>query len=228
MDAPEFRVLSADEIRLFWTHIKGLNGITPSLRDAYRLQLLTASRIGEVLEAARTELDLERGVWTIPRNRTKADREHVVPLSPAATSIWREAISRVDVHACERANRTGCALEPGIWVFPSPTGCGPIAAHAATTGVLRMRAGLASAGLVEPFNTHDLRRTVATKLGDMGVADEIIERVLNHAPQTVATRHYNHSKYLAPMRQALEAWAKQLAAITECRDAQTNVAKLRR
>jgi hypothetical protein len=49
------------------------------------------------------------------------------------------------------------------------------------------------------------RRTLATGLGEMGVADELIERVLNHAPRTVAGKHYNHAKLFEGMRTALEA-----------------------
>jgi hypothetical protein len=51
---------------------------------------------------------------------------------------------------------------------------------------------------------------VATGLGEMGVADEIIERVLNHAPATVARRHYNRSERFDEMKAALGAWAVRL------------------
>jgi hypothetical protein len=49
----------------------------------------------------------------------------------------------------------------------------------------------------------------------MGVAEEVIERILNHAPRTVAGRHYNHAKYHEPMRRALEAWAEHVQAIID-------------
>lgn len=211
------RVLSADEIRAFWAHVERLDGITPALRDAYRLQLLTAARIGEVLGASRSELDLDRGLWTIPAIRTKSEREHVLPLAAASVAIWQEAIARADADAQRRAERIGSPFEPPAWVFPSPTGRGPVDPHAATTGILRMRSSLADAGLIVPFNTHDLRRTVATQLGEMGVADELIERILNHAPRTVAGRHYNHSKQMEAMRQALETWAVRLLKMIETR-----------
>ena len=75
-----------------------------------------------------------------------------------------------------------------------------------------------TAGIKEPFNTHDLRRTVATHLGELGVADEIIERILNHAPRTVAGKHYNHAKYLSEMRDALDKWSEKLTVLVEGRD----------
>ena len=49
---------------------------------------------------------------------------------------------------------------------------------------------------------------MVTGLGDMGIPEEVIERVLNHAPRSVAGRHYNHAKYHEPMRRALDAWAE--------------------
>ena len=58
----------------------------------------------------------------------------------------------------------------------------------------------------------------------MGVAEEVIDRVLNHAPRSVAGRHYNHAKYLGPMRRALDDWADRLQAII---DNQSNVVVLR-
>ena len=49
------------------------------------------------------------------------------------------------------------------------------------------------------------------------------ERVLNHAPRTVAGKHYNHAKHFEPMRCALEAWAERVLAIINVRDPASNV-----
>ena len=74
--------------------------------------------------------------------------------------------------------------------------------------------------------THDLRRTLATGLGDLGVAEEVIERILNHAPRSVAGRHYNHAKYQEPMRRALERWEQRLLMILENSHEPSNVVAL--
>jgi integrase len=86
--------------------------------------------------------------------------------------------------------------------------------RSATRALLRMRGAVALTGI----GTHDLRRTLATRLGEMGVPDEVIERVLNHAPRTVVSRHYNHARHFDAMRRALEAWANQLVAIIDWRE----------
>jgi integrase len=169
-----------------------------------------------VLGTPRAELDLERGLWTIAALRTKAQREHQLPLSRMAVAIFRNAIERADEEERRRAMRLGRKFEASPWVFPSPQTSGPVTGRAATNAVVLSRDEFHEAGLAS-FNTHDLRRTVATQLGEMGVADEIIERILNHAPRTVAGKHYNHSRHLAPMRHALEAWAERLQSVVEVR-----------
>ena len=77
------------------------------------------------------------------------------------------------------------------------------------------------------MGTHDLRRTLATGLGDMAVAEEVIERILNHAARTVVGRHYNHAQYRQQMLRALDAWADRIEAIVEGRAPASNVLPLR-
>lgn len=60
-------------------------------RLALEALVLTAARSGEIRGACWTELDLEKGLWTIPAARMKADKEHVVPLSPEAVAVFKRA-----------------------------------------------------------------------------------------------------------------------------------------
>ena len=222
------RVLSPDEIRAFWRALDGDNlTMTPPIRDVLRLQLLTGARVGEIAQAPRAELDLDRQLWTLAAIRTKAERELDLPLSPMAVALFASAIERADSEGKARAQRNGHAFEPSPWVFPSRVTDAPIIGKAPSRSIVRNRDALVRAGLTESFNTHDLRRTVATQLGEMSIADEVIERILNHAPRTVAGKHYNHAKHLVPMRRALEAWAEALQAIIEDRTPVANVVALR-
>ncbi len=223
------RVLSADEIRLFWCFLDHEAGMSKGLVYALKLQLLTATRQGEILGVARKELDLDGGVWTIPAIRTKPDREHRLPLSPLAVSIFREAIAWADAESIRRADRYGTAVVASEFVFPAAKGAGAINRNAGTRAMDRNRSKLVGAGIVETFNTHDLRRTVATHLGEMEYPDEVIERILNHAPRSTAGRHYNHAKHMEPMRRALEWWGCRVQSIVEGRDiASSNVVPMRR
>lgn len=229
---PKTRVLTLVEISKFWEAIDEMPGMSAGIRDALRLQLVTAARINEIVEAARSEIDWTEKLWIIPASRTKSRREHRLPLSEVALSILRDIIARCDLEDERRARRAGTAYTPSQWIFPSQRSVSSssrrkeplrrqrrtletLEPHAATRCVVRCREDFRKAGIKDPFNTHDLRRTVATHLGEMGVADEIIERLLNHAPRTVAGKHYNHAKYLPEMRDALVGWSKKLAAITD-------------
>ena len=213
------RVLADDEIRTFWLALDEKPKRAHAIRDALRLQLLLGVRISEVLGAAKSEIDIERCIWIIPAARTKSEREHRLPLSPWAVAIL--------VAVIERAGKSP-------WLFPSPADAGPVRSGSASRAVTRLRARLADAAVegetgapLVNVGTHDLRRTLATGLGNMGVADEVIERVLNHAPRSVAGKHYNHAKHFEPMRRALEAWADRVREIVEDQQPASNVVALR-
>lgn len=212
------RVLSETEIRTLWHALDDIESITAPIRLALKLQLVTGVRIGEALGAPREELDLERGLWTIAAIRTKAEREHVLPLSQPARAIMLEAMRVGDLAEQRRAARANRRVRPVNLLFPCPRGGDVMDPHAASRAVVRERDVFSRAG-IRSFNTHDLRRTVATQLGEMGTLDEIIERILNHAPRTVTARHYNHARYEMQMRAALDAWAVRLLAIVATAEA---------
>jgi integrase len=205
---PRQRVLDDDEIRALWRRLDTPSKLSQGIRDSLKLQLLLGVRISEAIGAAKSEFDLKRRVWVIPAERTKADREHRLPLSPWAMTIIESAV--------EHSGRSP-------WLFPSSLDGAPMRSRSATRAVIRFRPSIS----LGDIGTHDLRRTMATGLGDMGTPDEVIERVLNHAPRTVAGRHYNHAKYLEPMRRALEAWAERVQAVVNDHAPTSNVVVLR-
>ena len=66
------------------------------------------------------------------------------------------------------------------------------------------------------FRIHDIRRTVATKLGELGIADDVVSRVLSHSGgggAPITRRHYNLAQQVAPTRKALQALSDHLDAI---------------
>src|SRR5204862_6552021 len=64
---------------------------SPSVRLAFEVLIVTATRTSEVLLATWPEVDLEAKVWTIPGTRMKAGREHRVPLSERAIELLNQA-----------------------------------------------------------------------------------------------------------------------------------------
>lgn len=74
------------EVGAFWAELAAIHGAGAA---ALRFAILTAARSGEVRGATWNEIDMQAGVWTVPAVRMKAEREHRVPLSPAALDALR-------------------------------------------------------------------------------------------------------------------------------------------
>ncbi len=98
------------------------------------------------------------------------------------------------------------------WLFPSPTGKGPIRRDAATKAVARAKAAI---GLAD-FHAHDLRRTAATRMAELQVSPHTISLILNHASArkgTVTSAVYIQYSYDKEKREGLEAWGRLLGEI---------------
>ena len=217
---PRDRALSPDEIATLWTaldrapaqrrHVPaGLPRTAKLLTDtdlpmtrptalAIKLALVTGQRIGEVCGIAEEELTTggERPIWVIPRSRTKNSEPNRVPLSPLALKLVGEA----------RAPANGSP-----WLFPGPTG-EATQSHSATRALERSRKAI---GLAH-FRIHDLRRTAATGMAELGASSHTIGMVLNHISVrrgTVTSGVYIQYGYDKEKREALEAWGRRLEEI---------------
>ena len=144
------------------------------------------------------DIDTTSGWWTIPAEFSKNDLSHHVPLSPPARDILRVT--------------EGHGSESG-WVFPSPTGKGPLRAVWRAMRDIREKTGV-------EFVPHDLRRTAATRMtGDIGIARLTVAKVLNHV-ETGVTATYDRHHYDREKRQALDAWGARLADILSGKQAE--------
>jgi len=192
---PRDRTLSEAEIKVFWDGISRACEIK-SVANILKLCLVTAQRVGEVAGMARAELDLEAGTWKIPEARSKNKHAHEVPLSPLAVRLIREALA--DAGNSE-------------FLFPGQRGL-RISMSTVWDRVIDARAKL---GLPH-WTSHDLRRTAANSMQELGVLDSIIGHVLNHRSVTRATvtqKHYTPRIPHREMRQALELWSDRLNGI---------------
>src|SRR5215212_3265339 len=150
------RVLSDEELAAIWQACR---------EDDYgrivRLLILTGQRREEVGGMAGAEIDLLRARWSIPRERTKNGLHHDVPLSPAAMAVLRTMPS---------ALLTAQLFGEGRGTFQ-----GWSKAKAALD-----RRIVQSGILIAPWRLHDLRRTVATRMAEIGILPHVVEAVLNH------------------------------------------------
>ncbi|HEX2431164.1 MAG TPA: tyrosine-type recombinase/integrase [Aestuariivirgaceae bacterium] len=211
------RALSESEIRSFWTGLDSAD-MTPAMKLALRLALVTGQRIGEICSATWAEVDLDKAEWVIPASKTKSKREHMVPLSPLAVDLFREAV----------AFPNGNLVINIAPIFPARRIRHIDRHYVAVT----MRQSLPVLGLHDnPATPHDLRRTVASQMAAMGIAENIVARVLNHSSEigkTITGRVYIRHSFAAEKRHALDAWAQRLQEIIEGRTAAGNVIKLQR
>ena len=188
------RVLSENEIRAFWTGLDK-SVMTEDVRTALRLCLVTVQRRGEVAGMRRSEIDGDW--WIIPKERSKNGKAHRVPLSLLAKRLIKHASGE-------------------DYLFPSSRKKGPngekipIEARALTNAITKNRHLIEA----ERFCTHDLRRTAATKIAELGVPRFDIEKILNHSDNSV-TAVYDHYAYDAEKKKALLKWGRKLQEILD-------------
>lgn len=191
------RVLDEDEIRTFWTSLPNI-GVCPQIQLALKLQLVTAQRVGEIAKARWEHFDLDKGIWTIPRENVKNRKgDHLIPLSMLARELVEELLPFRD--------------ESG-WLLPSPSKHG---VHInATTMTRAIWSEREEGGFkdLRSFTPHDLRRTAATMLSREGVERSYIKQILNHIENDV-TSIYIRDDYLKSKKRYLDLWATKLEQI---------------
>ena len=159
-----------------------------------RLLILTGQRECEVTGASWNEFDLDGGVWRIPATRTKVGRAHLVHLAPQAVAILK------GLQPLTTGNKN--------YVFASPLRKGqPIRAQREQRAAEHVQAGVLPK--VTPCHVHDLRRTLVSRLPDLGVESLIGHKIANHRlPGVLAI--YNHAEYWAEREAALKRWAEHI------------------
>lgn len=208
---PRERVLTHATIVRFWQALEAMEAmsgnhmargekgrlLSPSTRSILRLLLLTGQRRGEVVEAVKTELELDgqEPVWTIPGVRTKNGLLHRLPLCPMAAAEFRKAAK--------------ASPKESPFVFPSPEDpTMPISPQAVTRAMARMITEMK----IPTVSPHDLRRTLGTEMARLGLPVHVRSLVLNHAPMSrgITDAVYNRYAYDKEKRAALAMWEEQL------------------
>jgi integrase len=197
------RVLTEAEMIEIWNAAAGLDF---PFREYFHLLILTGQRRGEVANMEWKHVDLDKGLWTLPRTSTKSKRTHDVPLSAAALEILNKAPEF-----------------KGPYVFTSTSGERPIsgfskAKTAIDAAILERRKQTdPKAEELDEWHIHDLRRTMATWLSDNGIPSEVCGAILNHAPaanmKNAVTAVYARSKFAKEKRAALDAWGQYITAL---------------
>ncbi len=223
------RVLSTDEIKTFW---KGLANapMTPAVKLALKLQLVTAQRKGELVGARLSEFNLGEGTWTIPGERVKNGATHLVPLAPLALELIEEARAiAMEEERKRREKSPGTETHEPEWLFPSSSGNRSIKPKAVNLALRRCLMGTKEN--MDPtinlkyLTPHDLRRTAATGMTALGINRLVVSKILNHV-ETSVTAIYDRHTYDSEKRHALEAWAAHLEGILSGKPKADNVVTL--
>jgi integrase len=187
-NAARDRVLSDAELAAIWKACG-----SDDFGRIVQLLVLTGCRRDEIGRLRWSEISFDKRTLALPASRTKNKHAHVLPLSDQALAIIKEAQMRgADAPIFGRGLSGFCAW----W---------------AEKRALDQRLGDA----VAPWRLHDLRRTAATRMADLGVQPHVIEQVLNHRSghKGGIAGIYNRSAYEAESRGAVDAWAKHVSKI---------------
>ena len=186
---PRERTLSDQELAAIWRACKD---------DDYgrivRLLILLGARRAEVGGMAWSEIDSENGRWRLPGERSKNSRPHTLPLMPMALDIIQSV-----PHLASRAQLFGARSNDGFTGWDDQK------------EVLDERSG------VTAWTLHDIRRSVATKMADIGVQPHIIEEILGHTSghKSGVAGIYNRSNYQRETRTALALWEDHIRTLLE-------------
>ena len=215
-DIERDRVLSEPELIDLFQKLP-LAAMADTSMLALRLQLATVARIGEILGARWENVDFERRLWTLPE--TKNGKRHEISLSDFALHQLRQlkevtgltpwlfpaTRSRKDRpdfadHVCEKTvtKQVGDRQRPG---------------DKALTGRSKHVDALVLVG--GKWTPHDLRRTGATMMAELGALPDVVERCLNHAEEKKVKRIYQRAQYEGPMREAWRLLGERLTLLEQ-------------
>jgi integrase len=190
--------LSQDDAPRWWIALQSREGMAAK---ALAFLTLTWARSGEIRGAEWHEIDLERGIWTIPASRMTAGREHRVALSGAALDILR-SLPR---------------FEGNPLVFPAARG-GMLSDMTLSAVMRRMqeaeikagRAGWLDPRSKRPAVPHGLRSTFRDWAAEQGIDRDMAEMALAHNVGSEVERAYRRSDMLERRRAMMALWGQFL------------------
>lgn len=195
---PKDRALSPSEIRVMLSQMEHVASY-PTIKLGLRLILLTLVRKGELIHATWDEVDFEKALWSIPKERMKASKAHNIYLSQQALDIM------IALRTCAGGSR---------YLIPSRYDADKCMSNATLNRVTQLIAERAKTNSLplEPFTVHDLRRTGSTILNELGFNSDWIEKCLAHEDGRSSRGVYNKAEYAEQRRHMLQEWADMIDA----------------
>lgn len=210
-DTVRDRVLSDSEIRALKSQLPSAR-LLNTTECALWIMLSTCCRVSEICKAEWVHVDLEAGSWRIPPENSKNGKLHTIYLSEFAISQFEILIS------LKNSNK---------WIFPNTKNTNHVCEKSMTKQVgdrqladdrkpmsgrskycrtLKLADG--------KWTPHDLRRTGATIMGNLGVRSDVIEKVLNHIEPNKMKKTYQHQSLITEQQQAWKLLGERLEILT--------------
>ena len=168
-------------------HSLVMSNLSVPTRCLIEWQLLTLVRPSEASGARWAEIDLNAKLWTIPAERMKAKREHMVPLSPQALGIL-ELMKPISAH---REHIFPSRNDPKL----------PMNSQTANAALKRI-------GYSGKLVAHGLRSIASTALNEAGFNSDYIEAALAHTDKNEVRRAYNRSTYFNQRVDIMDWWGR--------------------
>ncbi|NQU59179.1 MAG: tyrosine-type recombinase/integrase [Rhodospirillales bacterium] len=181
------RVLSDEELAAIF---KTAQTMTGTFGFIIQVLVMTAQRRNEVANMEWSELDLPGSTWTIPAERTKNEKPHIVHLTDHAKALLK-SISKI-----------------GDYVFTSN-------GKTAFSGFSKSKKRLDELSGVDDWRIHDIRRTVTSGMAKIRIAPHVADKILNHQSGTISgvAAVYQRHEYIDERQDALEAWGNYLQTV---------------
>jgi integrase len=163
--------------------------IRQATKNLFMFQLHTMVRPAEAAGARWEEIDLEAGTWTIPKERMKKNREHIVPLSKQVLEIL------ADMHPVSGQMEH---------IFPNlrtPS----LPANSQSVNMMLKRHGY-HGRLV----SHGLRALASTTLNEKEFNHDVIEAALAHTDQNQIRQAYNRAQYIQQREKLMTWWSQHI------------------
>ena len=191
------RILDESEIISLAHQLPSAN-LLKSTECALWIALSTMCRIGELSKTKITDIDFDLHTWIIPKENSKNGKAHTIYLSDFALNQFKILLQYT---------------KSDTWIFTNRDGSN----HVCEKSITKQLGGRQSQSILSnrskdnqalvlkggKWTPHDLRRTGATLMGDLGIAPDVIEKCLNHTEENKVKRIYQRQKLET---QQAEAW----------------------
>jgi integrase len=208
-ETPVDRNLSFDELKELRKKLAA-SDLHARYQAAIWFLLATGARIGELLKAKWEDINTKGKTWTIPAENSKNGREHLIHLSAFAAKQLGvlKQFSDAPYLLSGRDPKEALSDKAVSRAIRDRIRTGPTKRRIPKTGTLLLSGG--------EWSPHDLRRTMASRMGDIEIEPHVIERCLNHVQQGIVGV-YQRQEYLDQRKAAFEKWGKKLSTITKAK-----------